>query len=676
MGVEFLLVLGLVVFFGTALPALAHADDDRPDPEDIKKATTAQAELNAAKREAQGLDQRAVEQSARLARDARDRLTAEKQIADARAAANTQLDESLNKGAALGEQWADLGKQKAASFTVTPKLNTAELEEGTFKAIQAGASSGMAWASDHWKELLVGMAGGLAALKTGKMWKARKGGGGSISDQEQLMRMMGGIDDVATGTAKTAGKTGGFWTGKKGTGGLRTGLGVGAFGGLAAGEIAEQGIGTLLGIKGGGVIGQGVVNPALASLKNMFGGLHMQLNEATAQVRAFTNLTTDEDTFGALIDNVYDTNVAWRQHGLEVEQIRDINMHLIEGFRRYSTESPRFQKDIVNTSSMMAILGVDAQTSAKNMEIMGNVMNLTGKESSEFTKEIAATADSLNMSLPAVMNQFSGMEDKLAQFGPNAANAMRELMVASRNTNIPMNDLLGTLDKFDTFDEAATAAGSLNAILGGEFINDLDLLNASLEGRTVDVMTMVQDALENSAVGWEDMGAAQRSALSQATGIGMANLARIARGDLTADMSVSTEAAMTEARAKEQAAQGRGIQRNIAQSLKGAETLLSTGKILEGTPQMAASAMNARGLGAGGGVVGDAAVAQMNSLIASFTTMWGEMKAELTGGLKLSKSTIDQVLASLKGTPITLQAGGEQILTRVGLNNELGTGAP
>ena len=90
MGVEFLLVWGLVVFFGTALPALAHADDDRPDPEDIKKATTAQAELNAAKREAQGLDQRAVEQSARLACAAVERLRVEKQIADDRAAASTQ----------------------------------------------------------------------------------------------------------------------------------------------------------------------------------------------------------------------------------------------------------------------------------------------------------------------------------------------------------------------------------------------------------------------------------------------------------------------------------------------------------------------------------------------------------------------------------------------------------
>jgi len=81
---------------------------------------------------------------------------------------------------------------------------------------------------------------------------------------------------------------------------------------------------------------------------------------------------------------------------------------------------------------------VDAETSAKNMEIMGNVMHLTGKESSQFTKEIAATADTLNMSLPAVMKQFAGMEDKLAQFGPNAADAMRELMVVSKNTNIPM----------------------------------------------------------------------------------------------------------------------------------------------------------------------------------------------------------------------------------------------
>jgi hypothetical protein len=108
--------------------------------------------------------------------------------------------------------------------------------------------------------------------------------------------------------------------------------------------------------------------------------------------------------------------------------------------------------------------------------------------------------------------------------------------------------------------------------------------------------------------------------------------------------------------------------------LKGAETLITSGKFLEGAPQQATAAMNARGLGAGAGVAGNAAVAQMNSLIASFTTVWDDMKAELTGGLKLDKSVIGQILAALKGTPITLNADGRDIMTRVGFRNDLGAG--
>jgi len=664
MGIEFLLVLGLLLAISAMVPAMAHADDDRPDPEEEKRI----------KLENQEYDRRAIEQSRRLTREAQQRAAIEKQTAADRLRG---LEDASEKTANFSQQLAEAGQQKAASFTVTPKLNTADLEKTTYEAVKGAleraATDGGSFLSDHWAKILGGIGTAALALKGRKMWKARRGAGGDISEHEHLIRMMGGADDAAAGAAGAAGgagRLGRLWRGTGEGGGLGAGFKTGAFGGLATAGAGSLGLGTLLGMKGGGAVGDAVVNPALASLKNMFGGLHMQLNEATAQVRAFTNLTTDEDTFGALINNIYDTNMAWRKHGLEVEQIRDINVHLIEGFRRYSTESPRFQKDIVNTSSMMAILGVDAETSAKNMEIMGNVMHLTGKESSQFTKEIAATADTLNMSLPAVMKQFAGMEDKLAQFGPNAADAMRELMVVSRNTNIPMNDLLGTLDKFDTFDEAATAAGQLNAVLGGEFINDMELLNASLEGDTLGVMTIVQDALENSAVGWDDMGAAQRAALSEASGIGMANLARIARGDLTADMAVSTDAAMTEARAKEQAAQGRGIQRNIAQSLKGAETLLSSGKFLEGAPQKVGTALH--DAIPAGGQLGDRGWRAMMELVTSLTTMWDAAKTELAGGFKLDKSAIDQFLAALKGTPITLQADGREIATYVGINNKIG----
>ena len=663
MGIEFLLVLGLLLAISAMVPAMAHADDDRPDPEEEKRI----------KLENQEYDRRAIEQSRRLTREAQQRAAIEKQTAADRLRG---LEDASEKTANFSQQLAEAGQQKAASFTVTPKLNTADLEKTTYEtvkgALERAATDGGSFLSDHWGKILGTIGTAALALKGRKMWKARRGAGGDISDHEHLIRMMGGADDAAAGAAGAAGKKSSAWRGKSGEGGLGAGFKAGAFGGLATTGVGGIGIGTLLGMKGGAVVGEGIVNPALASLKNMFGGLHMQLNEATAQVRAFTNLTTDEDTFGALINNIYDTNMAWRKHGLEVEQIRDINVHLIEGFRRYSTESPRFQKDIVNTSSMMAILGVDAETSAKNMEIMGNVMHLTGKESSQFTKEIAATADTLNMSLSAVMKQFAGMEDKLAQFGPNAADAMRELMVVSRNTNIPMNDLLGTLDKFDTFDEAATAAGQLNAVLGGEFINDMELLNASLEGDTLGVMTIVQDALENSAVGWDDMGAAQRAALSEASGIGMANLARIARGDLTADMAVSTDAAMAEARAQEMAAQGRGIQRNISQSLKGAETLLSSGKFLEGAPQKVGTALH--DAIPAGGQLGDRGWRAMMELVTSLTTMWDAAKTELAGGFKLDKSAIDQFLAALKGTPITLQADGRDIMTRVGFQNDLGAG--
>jgi|7_EtaG_2_1085326.scaffolds.fasta_scaffold06020_1 hypothetical protein len=659
MGVEFLLVLGLLLAVSAMVPAMAHADDDRPDPEEEKRI----------KLENQEYDRRAIEQSRRLTREAQQRAAIEKQTAADRLQG---LEDASEKTANFSQQLTEAGQQKAASITVTPKLETGDIEKTLYEAVvgtleRAGADGAKKMSTfieeafgptmartikDNWELGLAG-AGALVAAKKGRgALKARKVRRTRRADEAayRARNPAASADEAAEAVDRRARNA-------------RQDKKPGLFGkGSKSRDFAGKGL--------AGAAGYGLAkSQGLKSLINMFGQLGLELNDATAKVRRFTNLTRDEDTFGALVDNIYDTNTAWRAHGLEVQQIQDINIELIEGFRGFSKMQPRVQKDIVNTSAMMAILGVDAKTGAKNMEIMGNAMGLTGKQSTNLTKDIAGTADALNMSLPSVMQQFAGMEDKLVQFGVNSATAMKELMVVSKNTNIPMNDLLGTLDNFDTFDEAANAAGNLNALLGGEFIDDIALMNASLEGDTLGVMTMVQDALANSAVGWDDMNAAQKKAISETTGIGMGNLARIARGDLTADMATATDVTATEKRVKELATQGRGIVENMEVSMKGAETVVTTGKVLDQrvpggkSPQekMEATQQKFAKLPAGKNDITEA-IRLMGVVTETTMKRLDATMKMLTGGIKLDEGTVKKLTDSMSAEKSLKVVNGRLVL--------------
>ena len=122
MGVEFLLVLGLLLMVSAVVPAMAHADDDRPDPEEEKRI----------KLENQEYDRRAIEQSRRLTREAQQRAAIEKQTAADRLKG---LEDASEKTANFSQQLAEAGQQKAASITVTPQLETGDIEKTLYETV-------------------------------------------------------------------------------------------------------------------------------------------------------------------------------------------------------------------------------------------------------------------------------------------------------------------------------------------------------------------------------------------------------------------------------------------------------------------------------------------------------------------------------------------------------------
>ena len=164
MGIEFLLVLGLVLVVAASalVPAMAHADDARPDPEKIKEASTAQAELNAQKREGQGLDRRAVEQSRRLTQDAQQRLALEKQRAEALGRSNEAMAAAAPLADSVNEQLTTLQKQKALSVAITPTIDKGAIAEATREGAESGFSQALSFVEDHWAKSLGGL--GTAAV--------------------------------------------------------------------------------------------------------------------------------------------------------------------------------------------------------------------------------------------------------------------------------------------------------------------------------------------------------------------------------------------------------------------------------------------------------------------------------------------------------------------------------
>jgi len=94
----------------------------------------------------------------------------------------------------------------------------------------------------------------------------------------------------------------------------------------------------------------------------------------------------------------------------------------------------------------------------------------------------------------------------------------------SKATGVSMSSLVSIAQQFDTFEGAATAAGKLNAILGGGVLNSVELLNASEAER----IRLLREGVASSGRSFTSLSKYEKMAVANAAGISdMSEAARI-----------------------------------------------------------------------------------------------------------------------------------------------------
>ena len=338
-----------------------------------------------------------------------------------------------------------------------------------------------------------------------------------------------------------------------GKGAARTGktAAKAATGGL--GFAAGGGLGALLGTGAGKLVG------GAKGLDDLVARVRM----GTTVMRDFTSSAKDGGQAGLnLRNNIVKLAPSFSTLGLSLEDQANVWISLNNQFRRFNQLSAPQQEAMARTAAQLKALGVPAETTAKSVEAARNALGLTSQEALKYQKEIAATAKQLGVNVNESVNAFVAASPKLAQFGERGAGEFRRMMVASKALNVPLAKLSEIAGQYDTFDKATNAVASFNAITGVT-IDDTELLNASIEGDSVRVMELFQEGLENSQVAFEDMSGAQRAALAKSMNIDTGTLARLARGDISAEMAAAAADELKPAKLNEMSTQVRGMGKQI-----------------------------------------------------------------------------------------------------------------
>jgi hypothetical protein len=201
--------------------------------------------------------------------------------------------------------------------------------------------------------------------------------------------------------------------------------------------------------------------------------------------------------------------------GVATSETQAAFSELYNNYAEFSLLAPKAQNAITQQALGFTRLGVSIQTSTKNFDIYRKGLGMSIDQSRKASDDMKKFALSIEMAPKVIEGAFGPAMSNLAKYGQSGISVFKGLAVQSKATGIAINTLLQIASGFDTFEQAAQKAGQLNAMLGGNLINSVDMLTASEEQR----VEMIRESIRASGQSWEMMDRFQRKGVATVLGI-------------------------------------------------------------------------------------------------------------------------------------------------------------
>lgn len=173
--------------------------------------------------------------------------------------------------------------------------------------------------------------------------------------------------------------------------------------------------------------------------------------------------------------------------------------------------------EIAGQFALYEKFGVSAQASAASFTILNRSLGQTEEESLRTLEGVAALGRELGVGPGRMTEEFAQALPRLAIYGNNATKIFGNIATSASKLGLQVDDVINLAEGFQTFEGSAQAAGKLNAILGGGFIDNLELMEASFEN-PAEAALMIKDAFASAGMSVSSMGPAALKAAAAASG--------------------------------------------------------------------------------------------------------------------------------------------------------------
>ena len=264
----------------------------------------------------------------------------------------------------------------------------------------------------------------------------------------------------------------------------------------------------------------------------------LSLDSVEAQTRRTMGVNRE---YASSIREVYHAN---KMNGITSDMAAESFGALHGQMSQFSQLNAAQRTEITETAAQLSQLGVSNQAFADGMDMSTRALRMTADEARRTQTDLARFAGDLGIAPEVMARGFADAGPVLAKFGDNATVAFKNVAKTAKETGIEIDRILDYTQQFDTFEGAAERVGSLNAMLGGDFINAMDLMATE---DPAERMRMITDAVHSAGKSFEELGYYEKLALAEAGGFAdVSELSRAMSGDFTDNATATAENAMSQ----------------------------------------------------------------------------------------------------------------------------------
>tara|TARA_Y100000592_G_scaffold43251_1_gene68721 strand:- start:3668 stop:5953 length:2286 start_codon:yes stop_codon:yes gene_type:complete len=270
-----------------------------------------------------------------------------------------------------------------------------------------------------------------------------------------------------------------------------------------------------------GVFGQVIANTFLLA-----GGLARQ----EAAFVAATGITQDfkddvmslKSEFGELVS---------------VLDIFPVLTQLNQGFIGFKDLAKDTQMEMSRATIALEGFGIASSQSADILNELVKRARLLPEEASKALLTVASLSEETSFPLNEIVDSFQGAQKELSIFGPRGVKIFGQLAKSASNMGLRVGEgtqmLLKMTQGFDTFESAASKVATINAFLGGSFIDTYSMVMATAEGPPAQ-LNLLQSALDNAGITADNFGdnIFKAKGLADGFGVSVDNLRAFMSGEI------------------------------------------------------------------------------------------------------------------------------------------------